>query len=130
MLLCLRSVFGMLLFICLLCYPQFSQATHNIFAYRFSDERGVVHHDCDDDGETAAGTRLAEMMRLMGVSGVALVVSRWYGGCNLGPDRFKYICNSARNLLESYHFVDRTASSQGIHKSEAITAGSRRPHKK
>ena len=43
---------------------KYKKATHNIFAYRFT--RGsIVYHDCDDDGETAAGSRLAEILRLM-----------------------------------------------------------------
>lgn len=84
---------------------KFSKATHNIFAYRFTcPEKGIIYHDNDDDGETAAGGRLAEMLRLMNVDGVAIIVSRWFGGVLLGPDRFKYICNSARYLLEQYGY--------------------------
>lgn len=84
-----------------------ARATHNIFAYRFTCKKtGIVYHDNDDDGETAAGARLAEMMRLMGVDGVAVIVSRWFGGILLGPDRFKCICNSARFLLEEQGFGD------------------------
>jgi hypothetical protein len=87
-----------------------ANATHNIFAFRFTHpETGIVHHDCDDDGECAAGTRMAEMMRLMGVSGVAVVVTRWYGGVKLGPDRFKCISNAARQLLEQEGFVQQGA---------------------
>lgn len=85
---------------------RFRDATHNIFAYRFADEStGVIHHDCDDDGETAAGGRLAEMIRLMQLKkGVAVIVSRWFGGTLLGPDRFKFICKVARNVLEENGF--------------------------
>jgi hypothetical protein len=81
---------------------KIARATHNIFAYRFTCPRGtgVVYHDCDDDGETAAAGRVAEMIRLMGIDGVAVIVSRWFGGILLGPDRFKFICNAARTLLE------------------------------
>lgn len=84
-----------------------ARATHNIFAYRFTCERsGITHNDCDDDGETAAGTRLAELLRLVGLKrGAAVVVTRWFGGVLLGPDRFKYINNAARHLLEDRGFV-------------------------
>ena len=84
-----------------------ARATHNIFAYRFvcSKGSGIVYHDYDDDGETAAGGRVAEMIRLMGIQGVAVIVSRWFGGVLLGPDRFKFICNSARNLLEEHGYM-------------------------
>jgi hypothetical protein len=50
---------------------------------------GVSYHDCDDDGETAAGGRLGEILRIMGVSGVAVIVSRWFGGTLLGAHREK-----------------------------------------
>ena len=80
---------------------KFARATHNIFAYRFEcPTTHVVYHDYDDDGETAAGGRLAELLRLMGISGVAVIVSRWFGGVLLGADRFKLINNCARSLLE------------------------------
>ena len=46
------------------------------------------------------------MMRLMGVQNVAVIVSRWFGGILLGPDRFKYICNSAKDLLEECGYGD------------------------
>ena len=90
---------------------RFGRATHNIFAYRFTDPKtNICHHDYDDDGETAAASRIAEMMRLMGVDNVAIIVSRWFGGILLGPDRFKFICNSARDLLENNGFADSQKS--------------------
>jgi putative IMPACT (imprinted ancient) family translation regulator len=48
------------------------------------EETGIVSYDCDDDGETAAGSRLAEMIRLMEVNNVAVIVTRWYGGIHMG----------------------------------------------
>jgi len=97
---------------------RFARATHNIFAYRFTcPSTGVVHHDCDDDGETAAGTRLAEMIRLMGAMNVAVIVSRFFGGTLLGPDRFKFICNSARHLLEQNGYGSSGSSNQAAKKN-------------
>ena len=84
------------------CLLQIAKATHNIFAYRFTDaDTGVCFHDNDDDGETAAGARLAEILRLMGADGVAVVVTRGFGGTLLGPARFRLINNCARRLLET-----------------------------
>ena len=64
------------------------KATHNMAAWRI---KGVVddvsYQDCDDDGETAAGSRLLHLLQLMDVWNVLVVVSRWYGGIQLGPDR-------------------------------------------
>ena len=63
--------------LCAVCVLKVSAATHNIFAYRFTCPlTRILHHDCDDDGETAAGARLAELLRLMHLDGVAVIVSR------------------------------------------------------
>ncbi|PGG98221.1 hypothetical protein AJ79_08930 [Helicocarpus griseus UAMH5409] len=86
-------------------------ATHNISAWRIRQRAGVgeglsasggetmVFQDFDDDGETAAGGRLLHLMQLMDVWDVVVVVSRWYGGVKLGPDRFRLINSAARDAL-------------------------------
>jgi putative IMPACT (imprinted ancient) family translation regulator len=84
----------------LLSEPRIARATHNIRAHRFRDAAGALHADNDDDGEDAAGGRLAELLQMMGVEDVLVVVTRWYGGVLLGPLRFKCINNAARSLLE------------------------------
>ncbi|RMZ86333.1 hypothetical protein DV736_g6438, partial [Chaetothyriales sp. CBS 134916] len=78
-----------------------ASATHNIKAWRMRSEgatSGFVQ-DYDDDGETAAGGRLLHLMQLMDVSNVLVVVTRWYGGVKLGPDRFRIINNVGRDAL-------------------------------
>ena len=58
-----------------------AKATHNMTAWRMkNDATGVVYRDCDDDGETAAGSRLLHLLELMNAWNVMVVVSRWYGG--------------------------------------------------
>ena len=82
-------------------------ATHNIKAWRIRNEEtgaGVVQ-DYDDDGETAAGGRLLHLMQLMDVWNVLVVVTRWYGGVKLGPDRFRVINNVAREALVNGGFA-------------------------
>jgi len=86
-------------------------ATHNISAWRIrsTNDAGantgsglaheVVIQDSDDDGETAAGGRLLHLMQLMDVWNVLVVVSRWYGGVKLGPDRFRCINSVGRDVL-------------------------------
>lgn len=89
----------------LLSDKKIAAATHNIVAYRFRDEvRGVLVSDNDDDGETSAGGRLAELLSLRGVEGVFVMVTRWYGGIQLGPERFKDINRAAQLLLDSAGF--------------------------
>ncbi|KAG5519501.1 hypothetical protein PMAC_002129 [Pneumocystis sp. 'macacae'] len=74
-------------------------ATHNIWAYRLIKENGEIISDNDDDGEKGAGLNLSYLLLSMDVKNVLLVVSRWYGGINLGPDRFKLINSCAKAAL-------------------------------
>lgn len=82
-----------------------AKATHNMTSYRIRGENGVQYQDCDDDGETAAGGRLLHLLELMGVWNGMVVVSRWYGGVHLGPDRFRIINQTARDALVKAGFV-------------------------
>ncbi|CAK5278336.1 unnamed protein product [Mycena citricolor] len=74
--------------------------------------------DNDDDGETAAGGRLAHLLHILEVDNVLVVVTRYFGGIHLGPDRFKHINQAARNALELGGFLDapRTTTSKGRHR--------------
>ncbi|KAI9041749.1 IMPACT family protein [Aspergillus affinis] len=86
-------------------------ATHNISAWRIREQKPVgagggkgestenTVQDFDDDGETAAGGRLLHLMQLMDVWDVVVVVTRWYGGIHLGPDRFRIINAVGRDAL-------------------------------
>jgi hypothetical protein len=76
-----------------------AKATHNITAWRIRGKNDTSYQDCDDDGETAAGGRLLHLMQLMDVWDVMVVVTRWYGGIQLGPDRFRIINTTARDAL-------------------------------
>ncbi|OAX80686.1 hypothetical protein ACJ72_04975 [Emergomyces africanus] len=86
-----------------------ASATHNITAWRIKQKgragpgiptgEETIFQDFDDDGETAAGGRLLHLMQLMDVWDVVVVVTRWYGGVKLGPDRFRIINTAARDAL-------------------------------
>lgn len=83
----------------LLLDKKLKKATHNISAYRIARPNGTTVQDNDDDGETAAGSRLAHLLQVMDVTDVVVVVSRWFGGVRLGPDRFRLINMAAREAL-------------------------------
>lgn len=86
---------------------KLSTATHNITAYRISGgPHNTCIQDCDDDGEAHAGARLLHLLQILDVRDVMVMVSRWYGGIQLGPDRFKHINNVARELLEKSGFLE------------------------
>jgi putative IMPACT (imprinted ancient) family translation regulator len=52
----------------------------------------------DDDGETGAGDKLLYLLERMEVTNTLVVVTRWYGGIQLGPDRFKHITGVAKQV--------------------------------
>uniref|UniRef100_A0A674ESL7 Impact RWD domain protein n=1 Tax=Salmo trutta TaxID=8032 RepID=A0A674ESL7_SALTR len=90
---------------------KIASATHNIYAYRiYCEEKQSFLQDCEDDGETAAGGRLLHLLQILDVRNVLVVVSRWYGGILLGPDRFKHINNSARNILVQEGYTSSAAT--------------------
>ncbi|XP_050016631.1 protein IMPACT isoform X2 [Alexandromys fortis] len=91
---------------------KIASATHNIYAYRiYCEDKQTFLQDCEDDGETAAGGRLLHLMEILNVKNVMVVVSRWYGGILLGPDRFKHINNCARNILVEKNFTSSAEES-------------------
>ncbi|CAI5755657.1 unnamed protein product [Candida verbasci] len=83
---------------------KISKATHNISSWRIKMDNGVSYQDWDDDGETAAGSRLLHLLQMMDVWNILIVVSRWYGGIHLGPDRFKHINSAARDVIIKGNF--------------------------
>ncbi|XP_064466972.1 protein IMPACT-A-like [Ornithodoros turicata] len=93
---------------------KIAEATHNIWAYRIvqNQAKGIVLKDSADDGETHAGNRLLHLLDIVDAKDVYVVVTRWYGGTHLGPDRFKHINNCARDLLLQHGYIkqDKTAS--------------------
>jgi hypothetical protein len=99
-------------------------ATHNIQAWRIRSTSSQTGHvttiqDSDDDGETAAGGRLLHLMQLMDVWNVVVVVTRWYGGVKLGPDRFRLINTVAREALSKGGFAkEETEKTKGKSKGK------------
>lgn len=88
---------------------QAAKATHNIVAWRYRDtSTSNMHHDCDDDGESAAGSRLLKLLEMLQVDEGLVVVSRYYGGVNLGPARFRLINAAARDALIRAKLVKQT----------------------
>lgn len=72
------------------------------YAYRVVEHlegNDILKHDNDDDGEDAAGSRLAHLLEMRNETNALVVVSRWFGGIHLGPKRFAHITNVARELL-------------------------------
>jgi hypothetical protein len=89
-----------------------ARATHNMVAYRIVRSRdGVLVSDNDEDGESGAGSKMSHLLELLGCDDVFVLVSRWYGGVQLGPKRFAHINNSARAAIELCGAIPSAASS-------------------
>lgn len=89
------------------------RANHAMRAWRIKDKNtGAQYQDCDDDGETAAGGRMLHLMTIMDAWDVMVVCCRWFGGVHIGPDRFKHINSTTRDVLIKGGFVtvDNTGS--------------------
>ncbi|RUS21360.1 hypothetical protein BC937DRAFT_92927 [Endogone sp. FLAS-F59071] len=61
------------------------------------------------------------LMQILDVKNVVVVVTRWYGGIQLGADRFKHINNAARQVLEENGYLpeDDAKKASGGKKGEA-----------
>ncbi|KFM24593.1 Protein IMPACT [Auxenochlorella protothecoides] len=95
-------------------HPEASPGPDLGIAYRFQMGNGTWAMDSDDDGESAAGGRLLHLLQITGAQDVCVVVSRWYGGIQLGPARFTHINNAARQLLVQCDMLEgRNTKSKG-----------------
>ncbi|KAL6938873.1 hypothetical protein ACO0OL_000494 [Hanseniaspora opuntiae] len=79
---------------------KIARSRHIMTAYRFVDEKsGNIISDCDDDGETAAGSRMLHLLTLMDAKNVFVACARWFTGTHIGPDRFKHINSATRDAV-------------------------------
>ena len=78
-----------------------SCADHNMSAFRICGAGKKVDKAYDDDGEAHGGQRLLGCLTRLKVTNAAVMVSRVYGGQNLGKARFEHICRAAEGLLHA-----------------------------
>lgn len=98
----------------LLANKKIAKATHNMYAYRIQEQNGVINEGNDEDGEHGAGIILTNLLEVLDAKNVLVVVSRWYGGIKLGPDRFKHIKDSALQLLDEHNYVEHKKTLKDI----------------
>jgi hypothetical protein len=80
-----------------------SAADHNMSAYRICGRK--IEKAYDDDGEARGGQRLLGALTKAGATDVAVIVSRVYGGENIGKRRFEIIAERASALLHELGHV-------------------------
>lgn len=74
---------------------KFDRATHHSWAALLADGGPLKN----DDGEAGAGAVILKMLERDAVPDRIVVVTRWYGGVNLGGDRFAHIVTCTRAAL-------------------------------
>ncbi|WQF86232.1 Putative ribosomal protein uS5 domain 2-type superfamily [Colletotrichum destructivum] len=84
--------------------PLLQTATHNAWGFRMQEQKhwggvGEVRERCEDDGETGCGQFILRLMREASVTNVVVVLSRWFGGEMLGPDRWRLMRNVITEAL-------------------------------
>lgn len=75
---------------------RFARATHHSWALVCED--GALKND---DGEAGAGLVILRMLEREGLRDHVVVVTRWFGGKQLGGDRFRHVQTAVRAYLEA-----------------------------
>lgn len=83
--------------------PGLRSASHNVWAYRIHpSEKGISNYPREashDDGESGAGDLLLRVLRETNTMDTLVVMTRWYGGIMLGPDRWRLMRNVVTSAL-------------------------------
>ncbi|KAK4109786.1 hypothetical protein N656DRAFT_782646 [Canariomyces notabilis] len=83
--------------------PSLRSATHNAWAYRLRPPEGSSHtrlrEESFDDGETGCGDLMLRVMRDANAVDTLVVLTRWFGGALLGPDRWRLMRNCVAGAL-------------------------------
>ena len=111
-------------------------ADHNMSAFRIKGKK--VEAEYDDDGEAHGGQRIKGCLTKLNAVGVAVMVSRVYGGENIGKKRFELIVERTATLLEAIGHTPGVGiahswgagNSLGGSSSEAVTSASASPSSK
>jgi len=78
--------------------PKLKTATHNAWACRVSMP-GRIREESFDDGENGCGDLILRTMREHNAVDTLVVLTRWFGGIMLGPDRFRLMRNCVTGAL-------------------------------
>ncbi|KAM5346515.1 hypothetical protein ACJ41O_009520 [Fusarium nematophilum] len=91
--------------------PELETATHNAWAIRTSYGNSPLKQEASfDDGESGCGNFLLQQLRDLDISNTLVVLTRWYGGVMLGPDRWRLMRECLSDALSSQK---RTSSLDG-----------------
>ena len=75
---------------------RFARANHNTWGAILT-QGGPIKND---DGEAGAGMVIIRMLEREGLKDHMIIVTRWFGGTQLGGDRFRRVQDSVRYYLD------------------------------
>lgn len=84
--------------------PNVSSQTHNVYAYRFVNQDGVIQDGSEDDDEHGAGHTLLRTLRENNVQNAMVLASRWYA-CKIGSERFTHYGNAVKRLMTRHTYI-------------------------
>lgn len=74
----------------------YAKATHNSWGALLANGGPAK----GDDGEAGAGAVIIDALEHAGLRGHVVIVTRWYGGKQLGGDRFRHVRACARAYID------------------------------
>jgi len=100
-------------------YPALKDASHNAWAYRVNAPTNLfgattIREDSFDDGESGCGNFLVKNMREMNTVDTLVVMTRWYGGIMLGPDRWRIMRDCLKDAVSGRLRVTGRAAAQSL----------------
>lgn len=82
--------------------PSLETASHNAWAIRSSFGKSpLIQQASFDDGESGCGKFMLELMREANVTNTVVVLTRWFGGTMLGPDRWRLMRECVSDALSA-----------------------------
>jgi putative IMPACT (imprinted ancient) family translation regulator len=75
---------------------KFAKATHNSWGLICGDQKVK-----NDDGEAGAAMVILRMLEREGLRDHIVVVTRWFGGKQLGGDRFRHVQEAVRIYIKA-----------------------------
>lgn len=76
---------------------KYAKATHNSWAVILADGGPTKN----DDGEAGAGMVIVRMLERAALTDHLVIVTRWFGGVQLGGDRFRRVQDAVHYYLEN-----------------------------
>ncbi|KAF7546400.1 hypothetical protein G7046_g9311 [Stylonectria norvegica] len=95
--------------------PELETANHNAWAIRTSYGNSPLNQEASfDDGESGCGAFLLQHMRNLHITNTVVVLTRWYGGVMLGPDRWRLMRECLDDALSSQRRTSNLSSGEAV----------------